>query len=568
MSARSGKLAAFLRSLPGALVRNWHITLPVVICLVLCAPFTWFLLPSYEPLFADEYQPLKALKFFYSRGQEFHKWGPLTDLLLGPVYALTLGYWHLAGQFEHPSIRFPYGFKDPIWQLTTLIFEGRVLFLAFNLACTAVLGRFLRLVTSSKSVVFLTLLTMVCANPVMVELFPDTKPDGPATAFSALALCVYLVVWKQGLTTERAVWMSFLAVLAVSGKELCAAIFVLPYAAMIVRHLGVERTQGRPFLASCRAPLVGVLVGLLSYALVNIVYAPRTWWARIQFWTSGPGKDSGIWGGGFKSGEMTAGTYGTAVLETIFNNIGPLGALLAVVAALALLTRRPKGWVFLSLPFVSVMALGLLPMGYVEDRFYIVAALAFVPMMALGLDALLAGRAEPRLAALLNPIATVTAVWFGLIPWYYLRTHYLVTAERYLAEHADKSLVITDGATFQGIPGKSRLAYLGYTVDMRALDQIVESSPQNRPDILLLSQGRLHFIEDAVRFPARARMMAAEGGFNLEVWESGFGSMGYGRPLVLEPTLPRWLPFSWVPAVQEWNRRHTLLVYRKPGSAG
>lgn len=568
MSVRTGKFISFLRSLPGILIRNWHITVPVVICLVLCAPFTWFLLPSFEPLFADEYQPLKAMKFFYSRGQQFHKWGPLTDLLLGPFYALTMGYWYLTGQFDHPSISFPYGFKNPIWQLTTLIVEGRVLFLTLNLACTAVLGHFLRLVTQSKSVVFLTLLTMICANPVMVVLFPDTKPDGPATSFAALALCVYLVIWKRGLTTDRAVWMSFLAVCAVSGKELCATIFVLPYAAMIVRHLGEARAEHRPFLAACRAPLVGVLVGLLSYALINVVYAPKTWWARIQFWTSGPGKDSGVWGGGLGSGEMTVGSYEVVVLETIFDNIGPLGALLAVVAIVALLVRRPRGWLFLSLPFVSVMALGLLPMGYVEDRFYIVATMAFTPVMSLGLDALLAGRTEPRLGALLNPIAAVAAAWFGLIPWYFTRTHYLVTAEQYLAEHAGPSAIINDGATYQGIAGKSRLTYLGYTVDMRALDKIVLSPPQNRPDIILLSLGRLHFIEDAARFPGRAKMMKDEGGFDLDVWKAGFGSMGYGEPLVIEPTLPRWLPFSWVPEVQEWNRRHTLLVYRKPGSAG
>jgi hypothetical protein len=560
MTSRIGKLGAFLRTLPGALLRNWHITLPVLILFCLCAPFTWFLLPSYEPLFADEYQPLKALKFFYSRGHEFHKWGPLTDFLLGPIYAVTMGYWYVTDQFVHPSIKFPYGFRDPIWQLTTLIFEGRVFFLLLNGACTAVLGRYLGLITRSRSVIFLTLLTMICANPVVVTLYADTKPDGPSTSFSALALCVYLVIWKRGLTTERAILFAFLATCAVSGKELCAMIFILPYLGLTVRHLWESRRRAEPLLRSLAAPAAGALTGTLAYA---VVYAPKTWLERIRFWTSGPGKDSAVWGSGLKSGEMSLGRYAFSMFETLLNNVGPLGLLLIAVSLLALLVRRPAGWIFLSLPFISVVAFGLVPMGYVEDRFYIVATLTLVPVVALGLGALLDGRREPRFAPLLNTVGAIASVWYGLIAWHFIDTHYAKVTEWYLGLHSDKSKLITEGSTFASIPGKSRLAWLGYTVDMRSLGQIV-STPAGRPDVIFIPRGRLLFIEDAVRFPARARMMQQDSGFDIEAWKAGFKGMGYSDPELFEPVLPAWLPFSWVPSVREWNKREALLVYHMP----
>src|SRR5262249_59638869 len=80
-----------------------------------------------------------------------------------------------------------------------------------------------------------------------------------------------------------------------SCKELTAAAYILPY--LGIAAAGWRRTSGDPearrrFLRSLAATLAAVPV---AYALVNVVYAPASWWEHVQIWLSGPGKDPAVW---------------------------------------------------------------------------------------------------------------------------------------------------------------------------------------------------------------------------------------------------------------------------------
>lgn len=565
----SGGFGARLRSLPGAAIRNWHITLPILVCVILSAPFIWFLTPSYEPLFADEYQPLKALKFFKSFGQDYHKWGPLTNFLLAPGYAISLGWWYLKGTFSNPTEHFPYGFseKHAIWQMSILIVQGRALFLAMFAVALGVFGRALHRVCDNKAVIFLTLMSLLAANPAGTQLYADTKPDGPATALILLGLAVYIGIWRDGLTFKRGAWCSLWVVLATTGKELAAMAFIFPYAWMMLNDIAARRKSGESFAGAIKPSAWIVAFGTCLYLALNVVYAPKTWLKRIEFWTTGAGKDSAVWGGGLQTGESTMVDYARTCADTLFNNIGVAGCVVLAIAALALIVYRPRGWVVMTLPTISIFALGLLPMGYVEDRFYVLAcpALALPAVLGLGELAL-----RLRSAAAMNWFAGLGAVmscWFGLLAWHFYAWHFEVIVERYLPTHVAKDEVVNEGATFDGVPHKTRLEYLGYNVDVRSLGHIMQSPEHERPDVIVISRGRLLWVLDALKYPKRAAMMERESGFDVQQWRGGMEGMGYMRVAIEEPRLPAWLPFGWVPAVKDWDLRNAMLVYRKNPAA-
>src|SRR5262249_32645171 len=112
-------------------------------CLILAytSPLLLFQLPNYESVIGEEYQPIKTLKFMATRGQAYEKWGPLENLLLAPGYAATIAYWAARGTFHDPSSTFPYGFRDPIHQLSWLILQGRLVYLLTACLCIRWLAR-------------------------------------------------------------------------------------------------------------------------------------------------------------------------------------------------------------------------------------------------------------------------------------------------------------------------------------------------------------------------------------------------------------------------------------------
>jgi hypothetical protein len=520
---------------------------------LLAAPLVGHGLPDYESHLGEEYQPLKALKFFHSRGREFHKWGPADNFLYAPGYALSLFYWKHEGTFGPASPSFPYGFHRPLQQLTTLILQSRILLVCFVLLSLALLGANLVAAGFSRLATFFALFLCAASNPVLIWQAVILKGDGPMIAFSSLALGTYVLIARRGITMVRALWLTTFIAWAVTSKESAVPLFALPCLGLVFE--GLRRSHPPELRASIRRAVAVGLIALVGwYALLNVIYAPSTWLRRMHHLTVG--NDPAIWGGPDRS----ASDYVREIMLALTDNLGP-GGMLAAVASIALvLALRPKGSWSVAAPFASYLLLGLLPVGYVPDRFALPAALGLVPLVACAIDALL-----QRIPSWVHRLSTVLAVLTGVnllyanIAWLRLRSRPEDLIEAYVQANLRRDELFSIFSFWPRIPGKSRLEVLGYQLDPRPIAKVVRSK-HDLPKTVLIDSDLERWIEDFTRRPKRAEMVAEETGFQAADWQS-FKALGYRLTDRLSSPLPGWYPFGWMPLASESNAR-TVLVYR------
>ena len=382
-------------------------------------------------------------------------------------------------------------------------------------------------------------------------------------AFCAAALAVYIRILYDGLTIRRGVLLSLFAVAAVSSKELAAPMFVFPYLALIVI---AWRSRSNAADDKSRSPLkaiiIAIVVGVVAYALLNIVYAPHTWLKRMEFWSEGPGIDPDVWG---TSGGPLARVM--AQLVSLFDNFGPAGTLIAIVGVAAFVIARPKHWFVLSLPFISVTALGISRIAYAGDRFYPIVALSLMLPIAAGLGALADWLRNHRPAAkaivVLGVVLIAINFWFAQLVWISSsgRADYMV--ERHVETHLDKSTPLTIFTIYQPIEGASRLEYLGYNFDPRSMGELARDYRTGKPlpEYAYVQDSQLQFFEQARTLPARAEMFRNEVQFDINAWPGPEG-LGYKLEETLTPSTPAWYPFDWMPAVKMFRGRKELRVYR------
>ncbi len=542
-----------------------YVWLPLLVVVLLAAPSIGYLLPNYACVLGESYQPLRALRFFQTLGQDFHKYGPMTNLLLAPGYALSLGGWWWSGTFANPSGEFPYGLQQPLEQLSFLIVQGRVIFLLLFVGLFAFLLTSLRAVTSNRLAVALAFSFCVATNYCAVGFAAFTRPDGPMLALVGASLGVYMRILHDGLTLRRGVWLSALAVCAISTKEIAGPVYVLPYLGLL--FLAAQEARANPSRRAAVARSVGWMLatGVVAYLVLNVVYAPANWWLRISHWLAGSGADSAVWGG-LGSGAMTEAGFAELLAQTFVNNLGPGGTLVTLAALVALALSRPKQAFFSLLPVLSVVALGLVPLGYGSDHFTAVAAVALVPPVAFGLDVLLtraaSGWARPALGAALG-LALAVNLAFANFAWIRLEGLFPRVVERALADDPPGDASISLAEVYPEIPGKSRLSWLGYRVDPKSLRQIMDAEPSQRPDRIYLYSGMRGFIEQAKSQPARAQMLIGEG-LDVSRW-NGVEALGYRLSRTVEPATPAWFRFDWMPAVDLWRRLSPVYVYERSG---
>jgi hypothetical protein len=535
------------------LSRYAHIWAPLLIVIALAGPSVPFLLPATQDHLDEIYQPLQALKFFKSKGKAYHKYAPLPNFILAPGYGASLAYWKVTGSFARPSEDFPYGFKRPFEQMGFLIGQGRVLFLLIAIGAFAYLGHTLRLITESRSAAGFAMLFTIATNWALVHSLPAPRPDSPMLAFSALALAVYIRILFLGLTARRGIWMSIWAVFAISSKELAGPMFVLPYLGLIAL---LWRDETRKRLGGDRAitaMVYCVATGVFGYALLNIVYAPATWKQRMDFWIGGPGIDADVWGGG----SLRARAIGT--LQCLLDNFGPGGAIVVAIAVIVFLVNRPPRWIMLLLPALSVAVLGLSRIQYPADRFFTILSLALCPVVAAGLGAapLKWGR---RWATGTFLVLGAVNLWFATFSVISLRANWQYVIEQHLREHVDKSQTVHMFNDFPWNAGSTRVAYLGYKHDDRSTGRIA-AQRTNLPQWIYATSGKLAFLDDAKKLPARAAMIRKESGFDVSTW-NGLEDLGYTLDQRFVPSTPSWFVFDWMPAVVEWKQRYSVLVYR------
>ena len=539
-----------------------YVWLPCLVVIILAAPSIDFMLPAYYSHLGENYQPLKALRFFHAFGADFHKYGPVSNFLLAPGYALSMGYWWLTGSFAHPSGDFPYGLQQPLEQISFLLRQGRALFLLIFVGLSAVWIVSLRAITSNRLAIALAFLFCVGTNYAVVGFAANTRPDGPMFAFVGASLGVYALIVYDGLTLRRSMWLSLLAVCAISSKEIAGPTYVLPYLGLGWvgwRDSQDDPAQRRDFLRTATA---SVATGVACYLLINVVYAPAIWLERMSHWLAGEGADSAVWGG-VGSGEMGVGGFIVLLLESFLNTLGPGGTVIVVLSLLALVRARPPHWLLVLLPFASMFGIGLAPLGYGADRLTAVATVTLVPPVAAGLAVIFVSVGpdwrRPALGSLLAAALTLNLL-FATFTWHRLEGLFPRAMERTLEADPPEDATIAYPQPHEHISGKSRMAWLGYRVDTRSLQQVMDAAPSDRPDRIYISAGQRGFLDDAREQAARAAMLAGDG-LDVGQWQ-GFEALSYRLAASVPARTPAWFFFDWMPAVDLWSRLSVVEVYQ------
>jgi hypothetical protein len=546
-SSTAARAVGESRARPIWIARQAHVVVPLLILTVLAAPSVTFLLPATQDYLGEIYQPLQALKFFKTGGKQFHKYGPAPNFVLAPGYAATLAYWRVSGSFDKPADKFPYGFERPFEQIGFLILQSRLIFLLLGLVALACLAHTMQQVTGNGWAAGFALLFCVATNYALVDQLPSPRPDSGMLAFAALALAMYVRMLFSGLSVRRGMWFSIWAVLAISCKELAAPMFVLPYLGLIWLAYREESVVAR------RTIRWSFLTGVIGYAALNIIYAPATWKMRMDFWLAGPGIDGDVWGhGGGPIGRIVG--FGQCLLD----NVGPGGIVIVPLALMALLIARPRRWMMLTLPAMSVTLLGLAKIQYPADRFYTILCVALFPVVAVGLDA--AMRHRKRLAIATMLVLGSVNVWFASFAFFNHRTTFEYVAERHALAQNDRAAKYYFFTNYPPIPGSMRLEYHGLKYDSRSIQQIA-AAQTDLPDWVYAAHGKLQFFEDARKLPGRAEMIKQDSGFDVATWR-GMQGLGYRHAETIEPQVPRWFPFTWMPAVKRWQALGPVEVYR------
>ena len=530
--------------------------LAVLLFAVYVAPSVSYHLPNYRSKLAEEYQPLQALKFFSTKGHAFHKYGPMENYILAVPYGVTLGYWRLTGQLAEFSPKYPFGMSDPLRQFGTLHFEGRILFLLLSVIFFYFFCVCLERITNSTLIVAIAFIVCLVTNVPLLTVAAAPAPDSPMNFFGAAALGIYVTVVFGELTPIRAICLSLFAVLAITAKELAGPMFVLPYLGIIWNEWRVSNR--RKFYKSVFL-LLGT--GIVAYACLNIVYAPSTWLARMHYWLLGPGIDPAVWG----NSSLLERIQGIA--SCMLDNLGPGGTAIGLVALVYFYIRRPAHWLRLSLPAWSLFGLGLMRMGYQEDRFFTLGTLSLIPMIVAGLAAFAHDfRATRTLAAFAGTavLLLLINVWYASAAWLFLGQRFDSLFERNIASIACRGADVWEFSTVT-VPPASRYNLLGYHFDGRSAAQIVQSSHEQLPQVAMAPLSFLQWLEDARARPARASLIDDELDFDISSWR-GMEALGYPQKLIVVPHFPRWFFFQWMPTVQTFIVRNTVVFYWRPCS--
>jgi hypothetical protein len=525
-----------------------------------------FAVPNNVDIIDESFEPLKTLKFVHSLGRTFHKWGPMPNLVYAPLYAPFLGYWHLTGDLGRPSTDYPYGLARPFGQQGLLIVVGRCAGVVIGLLCLAVYARALVRLTGSSLAVCLALLFCVATSPAVIIALVSTKPDGLMLAFLAASMAAYASIVADGLTKWRGFWLSACAVFSISCKELTAPAFVVPYVGIALagwRATSGDRHARRRFLGDFAFT---VAAGVITYLVVNVLYAPGVWLERMR-WFRGPGgPNAAIW----TSPGYSTRDYINEIVKGLIYDLG-FGGLAIVLAAAVLTAAFPiKHRVLVWLPPLGFFTIVVLQLGYMPSYMLVpINVLLVLPVSAAlayaGTTWLAGGTPTARVGvAALAAVLLAPNLWAANYGWATSRWAYEWVAEQYATRNLTRTERIQLSNLWVRQTGASRLSYLGYTIDDRALGDVA-TSRESLPDVFLTSALALRWLEEFKRNPARTRMMA-DTGYSYDQFP-GYEAIGYHlvekfTPRLLWPLDIPWIP-QWIRAWYPSPDRGQLLIYRR-----
>lgn len=136
-------------------MRAFSVGFPAVLILLFAGALVTWDLPNNLDRLSESGEPLKTLKFVYTRGRDLSKWPPMPQFLYAPVYAVPIAYWYLTGDLNKPITDYPYGLTRPFEQQGLLIVLARSVGLAISIGCVVLYGRALYGLTRSAAAVFL-----------------------------------------------------------------------------------------------------------------------------------------------------------------------------------------------------------------------------------------------------------------------------------------------------------------------------------------------------------------------------------------------------------------------------
>src|SRR5688500_572547 len=156
-------------------------------------------------------------------------------------------------------------------------------------------------------------------------------------------------------------------------------------------------------------------------------------------------------------------------------------------------------------------------------------------------------------------------LWFATFAFFQRDATFEYAAERHALAQNDRAAKYYLFNNYPHIPGSTRLEYLGLKHDSRSVQQLA-ASRTNLPHWVYATRGKLRFLQDARKLPARAAMIKNDSGFDVAAW-TGLEGLGYRHHETITPRVPRWFPFGRMPAGKRWKVLGTFEVYRRP-SAG
>ena len=526
---------------------GWHVWLPAVLLVLVGIWHVPAHLPGVVDFTGEVYQPIRALSFAAGGGQVYHKYGPVPNLVLLPVYALTLGFWWLGGRFGPPSGDWPYGFDDPAGQIGVLIAEGRLVGLLLTATAAGALAREAARLGGDRAAALAAVLALVVGNVMVTFYAPSASVEAFSFAFLMLALAVLCRCVGDGVTVRRAVGFGVVAALAAGSKENVGPPLLLG-AAGLAWH--AARTLHAP--QARRAVLWGLAAGPGTYTLTCVVYAPGVWLRRVRHWVGGDGLDAAVW-----AADDTAADVWLAKAAAVFDNLFVGGLLLAAAGVAAVLIWRRRVAAVLLLPAAG----GLLPVLWIDftpARFVTPAALCLVPAVAVGLSVLRRGNRVlwPWLVA---PAVAVN-LWWGASAIGLWGFENMAVIERHAATLPPGTTVAAAKA-YPDNPQSRRLAALGLAADLRPVQAF---GPGDGPAVVYLDAGLAEMFEQAKASPALRATFARDYGDGMGDWP-GLAARGYARSAELRPGLPAWLPFGWAPLYGREAGLRTVQVWRLDG---
>ena len=536
---------------------TWLSLLPIVVLLAASLMLLHFLLPSAHDTLTESYEPTKTLRFFYTYGRQVHKWGPMPAFVYAPIYAALLTFYRITGHLGQVSSRYPFGLDDPARALGRMIFSARLITLLGALSGTYYLTRTLQRRLKSGAAPVLAVLLSLSTSVVFLQPLTDSKPDGLMIAFLLFALANYAAIVLDGWTRARAIGLAFFFVASISCKELTSVTFAVPYLALMalsiarIRHDPVEgRRELRLAAASC-------LSALLFYLVINVLYAPHSWWARMTF-VFGPLKDPSIWA----AANQTQAGYLLQSLLAIQAGLGWSGLLLLVIALAGTAAQPSLRLLLLWLPFLSHAVFTVATAGYMPAYFMLPLGPALCLPASLVLSRLIERwEIGERPLAAATVALTLGCAWIafcstGLFRFTHVNSMLQSAFDQKIPPGTTVNIV---GLLHADLEFPATLPR-GASIDPRPLSEIMSAPPGDRPDYLLVPTDLRTWAKEIRYRPARAAMLKKQTGFDYSSF-TGFEPLGYSLVETVGPRLPAWCRPSMVAGSGEYVEKR-LLIYR------